>query len=335
MTVTFNSDVRAHLDRLLGQFEQAAQPGPFDYRWCHHADGGRHPLHVVFGIMVHGNEFGSLPAAVRMVQALQSGEVKFGGRVSIFVGNPEAARENQRYLEADLNRVFLDTGHDRHEDRRAQQIIPILDAADILIDFHQTILETTCPFYIFPWHRTGWQWARAIRSTNVWVTRNPKQGFSAGSKCTDEYVTDRGQPGMTVELSQKGFSEDAEQLCSNTMIETLRVADEVGMGNSIAELAQQKSELSFFETTFAERFDDPAKALVPGLVNFQAVTAGQKLQVPGSPDITVPTNGSILFPKYPTRDDGRAVAPWPNEIYRIVSPMSEHPMMRWDDPTEP
>jgi hypothetical protein len=140
---------------------------------------------------------------------------------------------------------------------------------------------------------------------------------------------------MTVELSQKGFSEDAEQLCSNTMIETLRVADEVGMGNSIAELAQQKSELSFFETTFAERFDDPAKALVPGLVNFQAVTAGQKLQVPGSPDITVPTNGSILFPKYPTRDDGRAVAPWPNEIYRIVSPMSEHPMMRWDDPTEP
>jgi succinylglutamate desuccinylase len=335
MTVTFNADERAHLDRLLGQFEQSAQPGPFEYRWCHHTNGGRHPIHVVFGVMVHGNEFGSLPAAVRLVQSLQSGEVKFGGQISIFIGNPEAARENQRYLEADLNRVFLDTGKDRHEDRRAQQIIPILDAADILIDFHQTILETTRPFYIFPWHRSGWQWARAIRSTDVWVTRNPQQGFSAGAKCTDEYVTDRGQPGMTVELSQKGFSSQAEQLCWDTMLETLRVADQVGMGENIAELAQQKSDLSFFETTFAERFDDPAKALVPGLMNFHTVRAGDPLNAPGSPAIAAPKNGCLLFPKYPKRNNGQAMAPWPNEIYRIVSPMTEHPMVLWEDTREP
>jgi len=335
MTVTFSPEIRTHLDGLLSQFKRSADPGPFEYRWCHHEDGGRHPLHVVFGVMVHGNEFGSLPAVVRMVKSLQSGEVTFGGKVSIFIGNPEAAQENLRYLEADLNRVFLDTGQNRHEDRRAQQIIPILDAADVLIDFHQTILETTCPFYIFPWHRSGWQWARAIHSTDVWVTRNPKQGFSAGSKCTDEYVTDRGKPGMTVELSQKGFSTEAEHLCWNTMLDTLRVAEEVGLGQSIDALAQQQNELSFVETTFTERFDDPMKALVPGLVNFRTVQAGQALHAPNSPPLIAPKSGSILFPKYPQREDGQAVAPWPGEIYRIVAPMNEHPMVLWGDPTEP
>lgn len=334
MSPPFDADVRRRLDSLLERFERAAQPGPFEYKWCHHADGGRHPLHVVFGVMVHGNEFGSLPAAVRLVESLRGGELQFGGRVSVFIGNPEAARENKRYLEADLNRVFLDTGEHRHEDIRAQKIMPILDAADVLIDFHQTILETARPFYIFPWHQPGWRWARAIRSTDVWVTRDPRHVFSAGSKCTDEYVADRGHPGMTVELSQKGFTDAAERLCWDTMLEALRVAEIVLSGKTIDDVAQRKPDLTFFETTFAERFDDPKKALKPGLVNFQAVSAGQALHAPDSPPLIAPNSGAILFPKYPTRTEGRAVSPWPNEIYRLVTAMNDHPMDLWEAPTE-
>lgn len=329
MTDRFIADVRPRLSALLDRFAREARPGPFGYRLVHHADGGRHPTHIVFGCMIHGNEYGSLPAAVRLVEALNSGEIRFGGRVSIFIGNPEAALEDRRYLEADLNRVFLDTGEDRHEDRRARQLMPILDAADVFLDFHQTILPTAQPFYIFPWQEIGWQWARAVRGTDVWVTRDPNVGFSSGSKCSDEYVADRGRPGMTLELSQKGFFDDAEALCFKSMIQTLQTADEVHRGVSIGELAKRKPDLSFLTTTFIEDFNDPEKALKPGLVNFQTIQRGMALHDRSSPPMHAPTDGVILFPKYPEREGTTAKAPWPKEIYRLVSPMSAHPRSLW------
>ena len=330
MTPHFTADVRPRLAALLDRFERAARPGPFGYRMVHHADGGKHPTHIVFGCMVHGNEHGSLPAAVRLVEALSDGAIKFGGKVSIFIGNPEAALADSRYLEADLNRVFLNTGEDRHEDRRAKQLMPILDTADVFLDFHQTILPTDQPFYIFPWQEIGWQWARAVQGTDVWVTRDPSVGFSSGSKCSDEYVADRGRPGLTLELSQKGFSDAAEALCLEAMVKTLQAADDVHTGSSIGELAAQKPDLTFLTTTFIERFDDPEKALTPGLVNFQPVQRGQALHdARTSPPMHAPTDGVILFPKYPEREGSTAKAPWPNEIYRLVSPMSAHPRSLW------
>ena len=146
MTPSFLSDIRPRLQHHLEQFSRLHRPGPFEYEWVHHNDGGRHELHVVFGCMVHGNEYGSLPAAIRLIEALSTGTLQFGGQVSLFIGNPEAALENKRYLEADLNRVFLNTRQTRHEDRRAQALMPILNTADVFIDFHQTILETAQPF---------------------------------------------------------------------------------------------------------------------------------------------------------------------------------------------
>ena len=335
MTVTFNEEIRTRLDALLAQFERLAQPGPFGYKWCHHADGGLHEHHIVFGCMVHGNEFGSLPAAVRLVEALHTGTVRFGGKVTVFIGNPEAARENRRYLEADLNRVFLHTVKHRHEDLRAQAIMPILNAAHVLVDFHQTILDTEHPFYIFPWHRQGWQWARAIRSTDVWVTRNPKQTFSKGSMCSDEYVSGRNGAGITVELSQKGFNPEAERLCWQTMLDTLQVADQIHAGVPIDIQAEQQQELLMLETTFSEPFDNPEKSLRPGLTNFKRVEAGTQLHAEGAPPLIVPADGAVLFPKYPERKDKLAIAPWPNEIYRLVSPLRVHPKDCWEEPTEP
>ncbi len=119
MSDPFTQEIRARLSTLLARFESIAIPGPFDYPWCHSVDGGQHDIHVVFGAMVHGNEFGSLPAVVRLVECLKNGDIRFGGRVTIFLGNPEAARENKRFLEADLNRVFLENRGDRHEHHRA------------------------------------------------------------------------------------------------------------------------------------------------------------------------------------------------------------------------
>ena len=94
--------------------------------------------------------------------------------------------EDARYLEADLNRVFLDTGNDRHEDRRAKQAMPILDAADVFLDFHQTILPTAQPFHL-PVAEVGWQWARAVRGTDVWVRDPASASLPARSAATSTW----------------------------------------------------------------------------------------------------------------------------------------------------
>ena len=118
-------------------------------------DGGRHSLHLVFGTMVHGNEVGPLPAVVELAEALAAGELTFGGRVTVFVGNPAAGLRGVRLLEADLNRVFVDSTIDTVEHRRARELRRILDTADLFVDFHQTNSPTPTAFYIFPWSPRG------------------------------------------------------------------------------------------------------------------------------------------------------------------------------------
>jgi hypothetical protein len=330
MKDAFSTETQRRLASLLQRFRAGARPGALGYEWCH-SQGGAHPFHLVFGAMVHGNEFGSLPAAVRLVEALNEGTLKPGVRVTVFLGNPEAARENRRYLEADLNRVFLDNPHQQHEHQRAREIMPILDAADAFIDFHQTILQTEQPFYISPWHKSGWHWARSMQSAGVWVTRDPASQFSAGTRCTDEYVCMRGKPGLTVELSEKGFHDSAEQLCWQSMLTAIQTAETVAMGQaSLAEVAARAPDLSFFTTTHMEPFATPDHALRPGLVNFQAVAGGEQLSANKAPPIVVPNSGMLLFPKYPVRRSGRAVSPLPGEIYRLITPLPDHPMKLWE-----
>ena len=86
------------LKRHLEQFKALSHPGPYEYDWVYHHDGGRYPTHIVFGLMVHGNEFGSLPGALKVIEALHEKSLHFGGKVTFFVGNPEAGLANQRFL---------------------------------------------------------------------------------------------------------------------------------------------------------------------------------------------------------------------------------------------
>ena len=286
--------------------------------------------------MVHGDEVGSLPAALRLITALSDQSIPYGGRVTIFVGNPEAGLEDRRFLEADLNRVFLEGAGDTHEAKRAREIMPILDQADLFVDFHQTILSTERPFYIFPWQPVGWRWARNLRAADVWVTRNPGQAFSAGTRCADEYVRMLGKPGITIELSKKGFDQAAERIAWESMISTLRTADNIYCNaTTLDESARKQPDLLFFHTVHREAFSSDELALRQGLTNFKSVRAGELLSSPDSTQLLAPMDGNLLFPKYPSREEGRAVNPVPKEIYRVIRPLTEHPAELWGDHLKP
>lgn len=320
------------LDGLLDRFDAVRHGGEHTFRWAHAHDGGEHPFHLVFSSLIHGNEVGSVEGLVRAVEDLQSGRLPYGGRATLFLGNPEAGRANVRFLDADLNRVFVQDlqGH-AHEIRRALELMPILDEADVYLDFHQTLKAARQPFYIFPWSEQAWHWVRALAGARVWVTRNPGQAFSSGVMCADEFVRERGQPGITIELGEKGWSAEAADTTYRMIADALRFADDMAAGRkTIAEAAAEQPDVHFYDTIYRQSFADPAMTLMPGIGNFEPVSEGAVLNAPGTPDLKAPHAGVVLFPKYPPRDeDGAALDPRPKEIYRICAELEMHPLDLW------
>jgi succinylglutamate desuccinylase len=313
------------VDGWLEAFQAARRPGAFEDGWTSTHGRGEAPLHLVIGAIVHGDEVGSLPAVVRLMRELNAGERDFSGTVTFFLGNPDAARAGVRFLESDLNRVFLAEPPDTLEGRRARSLTPVLDAADVLIDLHQTILPSAQPFWIFPFHTSGWHWARALGAASVWVTRDPRQAFSAGAVCTDEYVRVRGGAGLTLELGERGLRPEAEALAYRALARAMALGDAVAAGASLEAAAMAEPEIRFFETRHREPFTSDAQALRPGLINFQPVVAGEALSADGAETIVAPCDGMLLFPKYPRRVDGRYQRPLPGEIVRVIAPLVGHP----------
>lgn len=310
----------------LERFQAAADPGPFGLPFLHHHDGGRHARHVVVGVCVHGDEVGPLPAAVALVEALAAGALSFGGPLSLFVGNPQAVQAGVRALDSDLNRVFLPAPPADREGRRAAALMPVLDAADLFLDLHQTGQPTPEPFYTLPWRPLDERWAGALAGARLWLARPWGQDFSPGTCCADEYVRARGRPGLTLELSRKGLDPDTEALAGRVLRRLLRLVDQDAAGLPL----EPGPPLTFLQTVHREPLGDPLRRLRPGLHNLQPVAAGQPLSPADGPEIRSPVDGLLVFPTYPRRDaDGRALPPLPGELFRVVAPLDRHPRELW------
>ena len=325
------NDFTSRLTSLFERYQRVRSQHPGPAPWSVRFTGDAHSTSMVFSSIIHGNEVGPLEGLVEACEALAAGEIGFGGTVTLFLGNPDAARQDTRFLESDLNRVFLDDAGDTLEERRAKELMPLLDQADVYFDFHQTLRPVKQPFYIFPWSEESEQWVRAMRGAKVWVTRNPAQAFSPGMMCADEYVRTRGVPGVTLELGEQGWNAEAAGTTRRVIGEALALADAIAAGDTtLAAAAEGQPPVALWETVFRQTYDDPAMALRDDLVNFHPVAEGELLSKEGTPELRAPRDGAVLFPQFPPRDAaGRALDPRPSEIYRLVAPVDGDPKVLW------
>jgi len=311
------------LDHWLSRFRSVASSGPAAIPWTHVHRGSRSGTHVVIGVMVHGNEYGTLPAAVRLIEALERGTVRWTGPVTLFVGNPEAGLAERRYLDFDLNRAWsFQAEHRGREVERAHQLRPLLDSADLFLDLHQTLLESRSAFWTFPWSPIFGHWARILGTAPVGITRPSGQVFAtAGLKCIDEYVRDRGRPGFTVELGQKGFDPAQADNALRTMLTLLETQERIDLGHSTLESESESgSPVRWFQTVHREPWGDPDRRLRPGLSTWTPVRAGEDLSADASPPILSPVDGALLFPKYPDPQN-----PPPAHVFHVGVPLQAHP----------
>jgi len=321
------SRVRQHLDTF-----RTLRHSPHDYPWVHTHRGGEHGQVVVLQAITHGDEVGPMPALLDAMRDLAAGTLRFGGTVHFVLGNPEAALAGRRFLERDLNRVFVDPdivagGPNTHEAKRARALMPILDGCALFIDFHQTSQPSARPFYSYPWRPDWAAWTRAIGGATAWTTRSAGAVFVAGMRCTDEYVRDNGGMGMTLELGQRGFTDSARARARDEIRRALSLVDALAAGETTLEAAaaaQPAPEL--FAAVHAQALSDPMMALAPGWESFAPVRAGQLVSAPGTPEVRATHDGALLFPVYPDRDDqGAVVEPRPQTLFRIIQQVTEDP----------
>ncbi len=286
------------------------------------APGGTINL-TILGV-VHGNEIAGLPVLASLIEKILDGGIKVTKPVAFGLGNSVAALAGKRFIDRDLNRSFGGASlGSSHEGARARELQEILSRTRYLVDLHQTREPSETAFFIFPFARRSFDFARMI-STELPVVTHWSGSFSRDGMCTDEYVNSRGGTGITIELGQAGFEETQVATGLASALHALHVTASA----TVRELPRVEVKPGFKGSiyTWAGTVPYPGSGevrLVPDLVNFQKLNAGDVIGTWEGSAITLPVGGRILFPKYIRPGTPDADAPRPAELCRVIRTVTE------------
>jgi predicted deacylase len=149
---------------------------------------------------IHGNE----PCGVRALEKLEaflvSGELKVkSGSLTLIRGNIEALQVNKRFITQNLNRLFKKNNGlgPCYELLRAEQLKPLLRAADYILDIHSTS-QPSPPFILCEEPDT--EFARSLNIRWIvlgWAALDPSLD---GDTCT--WAARHGRKAVTLECGQ-------------------------------------------------------------------------------------------------------------------------------------
>lgn len=276
--------------------------------------------------LIHGNESVGVAVLNEFLTLLESQMLDFRIPIGIFLGNVPAALKNTRFLQRDLNRSFNKDG-DSLEEKRAQELSPLLQDTMWYLDLHQTNRPVEEPFFIFPFTKETVLFAQNLSPFTTVVT-HIHSGFSKDGMSTDEYVQKHGGVGLTLESGQAGFDRMQIGFALKTLLHTIRyVQSTLEKGSSPEDLHHQVENRKYF--LLKETIPCPQEGeirLAKDLNNLQAVKKGDFLAKVDSKEILSPKDGHIIFPNYSveTKKPGER----PAEIMRIMEeiPYSKLPL---------
>lgn len=264
----------------------------------------------------HGDESVGVNIINHFLFCLLQRKVKLLFPLGVALGNPEAFRLDKRFIAKDLNRSFDAKRKKTYEEQRAHELSVLLEESSWFIDFHQTIMPSLEPFFIFPFTSRGLQFAQSINSKLSVVTHWGKN-FSADGCCSDHFVNKSGGVGISIETGQKGF--DHRQINLGSMVI-------IGALNFIEQHLQRRLDKQTYDNgfdnkiyTWADVVSYPVSGSVhldPSWENFMPVKVGQKMGMHDDNSLVASCSGKILFPKY--LDKRAKLKKRPSELYRIV-----------------
>lgn len=279
---------------------------------------------LTISALIHGVEVVGLAILVELLELVTRGELLLKHPIGLALGNVPAALKAVRFVERDLNRSFGRDCINSAEERRADELERLFTRSEFLLDIHQVKLKIDRPFWIFPYTKNGYKFARAV-APDVSVVTHWGKGFSQDGRCSDEWVNTQGGAGTTIELGQNGF--DPEQIRRGVDVckKAIQVSALMASGQTIAQ-ADMLSRAPLY--TWGEIVPYPKTGhpvLDLGWHNFKRVKAGETLGTFNGDPIKAKVSGPVLFPKYPDpRADGSyGDEPPAAELIRILREISE------------
>lgn len=278
--------------------------------------------------MIHGNEPMGTAVLNEFLALILLNRIQFNIPIGVAIGNPWAGEENVRFRERDLNRSFLRTDSSLLEEKRADELEMLLSRSTYYLDIHQTSERSERPFFIFPFTKQGFEFARAIGPSHAIVTHwgDP---YSTDGRCSDEFVIARGGTGVTIELGQGGFGPYQLEVGVLATIRGLFAAEAYLTKNPIDVTANPAYYAEGDIFTFDESYPYPQEGhvnLLEGLHNFRFIEKGENLgNVDGKP-IIASHSGHILFVEY--RRTAKATDPRPKALCRVLKKITRSDLPR-------
>jgi predicted deacylase len=201
--------------------------------YVHRFDSGRPGKHVLVTALVHGNE---LCGAIALDWLLKQRFTPARGALTLAFCNVTAfehfdarAPSESRFMDEDFNRVWsterLDgrpLGGGTHELKRARELRPVVDAADLLLDIHSMQHKTPALIISGP-HEKGRALARAVGFPALVVS---DEGHASGRRMRDYGgFGDPADPrnSLLVECGQH-WEKASEAVARETLVRFLRHA---------------------------------------------------------------------------------------------------------------
>ena len=243
------------------------------------------PNLLVFG-GIHGNEPCGVLAILRLVEKLESGEIKIlKGSLELAFGNLEALAENIRYLDRDMNRMFLDDQDEGLDDAREYERVKFLKTLfpgkHAFLDLHSASSPTQ-DFLL----AEGPSLDLATKLNASYLVTG-WENFESVAGDTEKYAAKHGLQSMTYEAGQHQDQSAVE----NAFAMILKFLGHYGVIEYT--FVPKKSRLLRLEKIFLKQSNQ--QSLEVSLENFIAVKKDQLL-IAGSNPIYSPFDGYLVFP---------------------------------------
>jgi succinylglutamate desuccinylase len=243
------------------------------------------PTIAIFG-GIHGNERAGILTVDRLARELEP----IAGTVHLVYANPPAIGANVRLVAKNMNRIFVRGRQktDCFEDKRADELMDLLDTCDALLDLHSYPSpyepEESIPFAICepPSHGIA-----ALFDAPIVVS-----GFDALEKGgTDGYMHANGKPGICVELG--AIERPGPFLALGMRVATAFLAH-FGCIEAAAPAPsrpQRHLRVSVFHKKSSENF-----VLARKFHTFDRIAAGETIATEGGKPIVAERESFIIFP---------------------------------------
>ncbi len=239
------------------------------------------PVSMVM-VGVHGNEVCGIRALDKILPNLQIER----GEVMFIYGNPKAIQENKRYIEANLNRMFVDDEYlsslekNSYEYKRAQFLKEFLNKADVLLDVHASSVPDSTPFIIC--ERNALDIVKYLPAENVTF------GFDEIEPGgTDYYMNKHNKIGICLECGYLGNDQSVE-VAKKGILSFLSA-----QGHLKLELKQNKQKYFQMYMRYLTRTD--SFILTKQFADFEIIKTGQLIGFDGREAVKSPKESIILF----------------------------------------